>query len=364
MAIKLKKFSIKSFSDWDQIRDLVKEQYPRLRFRKVDGSETEDSYKVKVTDGSKTKVIEIKKNPRKSAIENWVEGSKMKVENTARPELSEDKVEHYKEVSTNKVKHTKEQLELIELSKSDDMFDRSIAARKPSTPVDVLKKLADDHSWLVRASVAENPNTPVDILRKLAKESGFSGESVRSHLAKNPNTPVDILKKLINNEREDTLKYLAGNPSTPIDILKKLADNDDYTVRREVASNPSTPIEVLKDLSSDHDSGVRTLVNKNPNYKSDSTSKSSDNPNLESILGPAIDKATEKYGKSINSLYLDNILNEASKDQLSELKKCNPKNAITYLNSHIRKDGTSRGLDDDELNFYKLSEWEDYFDSL
>ena len=45
---------------------------------------------------------------------------------------------------------------------------RSVVARNPKTPAEILRKLAEDENQEVRSAVAENPRTPVDILRKLA----------------------------------------------------------------------------------------------------------------------------------------------------------------------------------------------------
>jgi len=262
MAIKLKRFSTKSFSDWDQIRDLVKEQYPRLRFRKVDGSETEDSYKVMISDGSKKRIVEIKKNPKKSAIENWVEGSKMKVENTARPKTSDDKISKYKSDKQYREKgYTPEQINLARLAESNDELDRDKVADNDNTPAEILEKLSNDDNRAVRSSVANNPNTPVEVLKKLADDN-FWG--VRDRVANNPNTPAEVLKELADDDYWGVRFLVANNPNTPVEVLKKLADDNDEEVRYVLADNPNTPVEVLERLADDSDEARYRLTN-NPN---------------------------------------------------------------------------------------------------
>lgn len=423
--IKLKRFSdVKSFSDWDQIRDLVKGQYPKMKFEKVRGSETDKSYKVRITgNNGKIREVEIPINNRKSALENFVEVSKLKVDNTARPELSDEKKSHYGDLKNKKGKYTDEQLKLIKLSESSDMDDRESAAGNPSTPADALKKLSEDYSWLVRCSVAGNPNTPPEVLEKLSVDE-FT--AVRKYVAGNPNTSVKVLKKLADSEDTAVLRYLAENPSTPIDILKVLADNDDSDIRYRVAGNPSTPVDILVELSTDDDDSVRIHVAKNPRTPVDvlkklandrywrvrmilagnhstpvdtlkklandkerevrdaaaknpktpeitpdelSRSKETpyDNPSSndtpESVLGPAIDKAIKKYKKPINQLFLDSILNELSSDQVDKVKSWSPKRGLRYLNNKVRDDVTSRGLRDDQLNFYEEDEWNSWIRS-
>ena len=74
-------------------------------------------------------------------------------------------------------------------------------AANPSTPVEVLKKLAGDRNCDVRAIIARNPNTPTEILEILVKLSEDEYyDDVRDAVAGNPSTPVEVLKKLAEDE--------------------------------------------------------------------------------------------------------------------------------------------------------------------
>jgi 3-methyladenine DNA glycosylase AlkC len=61
-------------------------------------------------------------------------------------------------------------------------------ARNPSTPADVLVRLATDKNKYVRMCVAANPSTPVDVLAQLAADEN---KWVRWYVANNPQTAVD-----------------------------------------------------------------------------------------------------------------------------------------------------------------------------
>jgi hypothetical protein len=210
---------LKSFSDWDQIRNSVKDQYPQLKFEKVRGSDTDKSYKVKITDrAGKGRIIEVKKNPKKSALDNWVESSNMKVDNTARPKLSKEKIDKYKEDKVTKG-YNPEQLKLA--------------------------KLADDKDWTIREKVAKNPSTPSEVLKKLSLDR----YEIRRKVASNPNTPADVLKKLANDD-EAWIRYnVAENPSTPIDVLRKLADSYDFSSEDDLDDDAVDMDNVNRDVA-------------------------------------------------------------------------------------------------------------------
>jgi predicted transcriptional regulator len=64
-----------------------------------------------------------------------------------------------------------------------------LMALSPSTPPEVLEKLANDKSRAVRRSIATNPNTPPEVLEKLAIDEDWL---VRYGVVKNTNTPKYI----------------------------------------------------------------------------------------------------------------------------------------------------------------------------
>lgn len=91
-----KSFSVKTFSDWDQIRDLVNDQLPKgvTRVTKVRGSDNGKSYQVvpNYKGGKKGKPITIPING-KSALENYNKATGSKVENNLRKATKDQSTE-------------------------------------------------------------------------------------------------------------------------------------------------------------------------------------------------------------------------------------------------------------------------------
>ncbi|MDD2567372.1 MAG: hypothetical protein PHS10_05250 [Thiovulaceae bacterium] len=114
-----------------------------------------------------------------------------------------------------------------------DMGARWAVAKNPHTPVDVLGNLANDEVNLVRALVATNPATSAAVLEKF-----FGDEKiVRDGLSGNPSTPVKILKVLADDADKMVRMRLAENPAAPLDILGKLANDTDPNVAKAAQAN-------------------------------------------------------------------------------------------------------------------------------
>jgi len=94
-----------------------------------------------------------------------------------------------------------------------------------------------------KAKLAENPSTPLDILRKLAKDK--DSWRVRTNVARNPSTPIAVLHDLAKDEYSGVRMYVALNPSISLDILRKLAKDVNFVVRRYVAKNPKVSSKLL-----------------------------------------------------------------------------------------------------------------------
>ncbi|MBU1990080.1 hypothetical protein KJ691_04965 [bacterium] len=114
-----------------------------------------------------------------------------------------------------------------------DMGARWAVAKNPHTPQDVLVNLAGDKVNLVRALVATNPMTPPAVLEKF-----FSDEKiVRDGLSGNPSTPVKILKILANDADKMVRMRLAENSGAPKEILQELCDDSDVNVAKAAQMN-------------------------------------------------------------------------------------------------------------------------------
>jgi hypothetical protein len=149
---------------------------------------------------------------------------------------------------------------LTRLAEDPDPGMRIGVALNPSTPVELLTRLAEEPDKDMRRCVAENPSTPVTALMRLADDSD---KSVRSDVAGNPATPVEVLLRLADDSDKSVRSDVAGNPATPVQVLLRLADDSDTTVRSATARNPSTPVEVLLRLADDSERSVRRSVARN-----------------------------------------------------------------------------------------------------
>ena len=63
----------------------------------------------------------------------------------------------------------------------------------------------------------------------------------REKLAKNPSTPPEVLAKLANDKGKYVRQEVAKNPSTPPEVLAKLANDEVKFIRDEVRDNPNAP---------------------------------------------------------------------------------------------------------------------------
>lgn len=114
-----------------------------------------------------------------------------------------------------------------------DMGARWAVAKNPHTPSDVLSLLAKDEINLVRALVATNPKTSPAILEKF-----FSDEKiVRDGLSGNPSTPVKILKILANDADKMVRMRLAENTNAPKEVLQELLEDKDENVAMAARAN-------------------------------------------------------------------------------------------------------------------------------
>ena len=145
-------------------------------------------------------------------------------------------------------------------------------AKNHSTPIEVLKTLANEGGFWMRRYIAENPNASGEILKSFVD---FEDEdnSVYSLVAKHPNTPREVLDSFIkipeelwihNYHNDGVLESVADNPNAPRDILELLAEDKSLRIRFRVARNPNTPVELLESLANDSDYQIREVVAENP----------------------------------------------------------------------------------------------------
>ena len=116
-------------------------------------------------------------------------------------------------------------------------------ANNPSTPADLLQKLANSKDATTRSHVAANPNTPSEVLLHLGRE--FPQQLLNNPIfaflwLENPN--------LIDEMPFTTLVTLLKQEQVPVFFLEQVASHLDWEVRLAVATNAQTPRTTLETL--------------------------------------------------------------------------------------------------------------------
>jgi len=126
------------------------------------------------------------------------------------------------------------------LTMKDELFKAKFKLALSTTDASVISWLSDDCDERIRSACAANINSPLDILRKLANDWN---PSVRYTVACNNKTSVSILLQLIES-------------SLP---------NNDYGIREVIANRYDCPSEILEILSEDTKLDVKVAVKNNKN---------------------------------------------------------------------------------------------------
>jgi hypothetical protein len=87
--------------------------------------------------------------------------------------------------------------------------------------------------------------------------AGEESALIRRHVALNPKTPVETLRKLAEDRETDVRLAVAENVHTPQEILCVLSTDTDMDVRYGVAENPHMPEDILVELTQDDNPYIR-----------------------------------------------------------------------------------------------------------
>ena len=239
--------------------------------------------------------------------------------------------------------------ETLGFLKNDVMSSSSrSAASDPSTPIDLLRKLASDENEYIRRGAAENPSTPADLLRELADDKNMW---VRWGVAQNPSTPVDLLTLLASDAKIEVRKGVAKNPFTPVDLLDKLAhdllaSDEDAGIRRGAAANPSTPVDSLRKLAHDREEHVRRAAAENRSTHVDSLRELADDKYVLVRRGAAENPSTHvdlldklardkdrdvRQGVALNPSTPVDLLDKLARDKDRDVRKGVAKNPSTSV---------------------------------
>ena len=111
--------------------------------------------------------------------------------------------------------------------------------------------------------IASNPQTPSAILDELAEavERGQVIPGVLEKIAENPNSDLNLLEKLTNNRSAVVRAAVANNPGS-VPLMWKLACDTNALVRYRVAKNKHFPEHVYQSLALDEEPRVAERARK------------------------------------------------------------------------------------------------------
>jgi hypothetical protein len=104
---------------------------------------------------------------------------------------------------------------------------KDIVANNRACPSEVLRKLSNDRSSIVRSRVAGNPSTPKDVLAELINDR----PDVKRMLAKNEEIPENLLTILSYEKNDAILYYVLTNPKCTQEIRDRLGPCETYQSR-------------------------------------------------------------------------------------------------------------------------------------
>lgn len=141
-------------------------------------------------------------------------------------------------------------------------------AQNRNTPFEMLADLvASTDDTLTLKHIGDNRSTPLEVLRELANHPEAA---VREQVAKNPAIPVDLLLSLLDDRRINVRRAAVSNPNLPLEKLLAYTDVPEY--QAAVAANPNLPFERLLELAKDSDGmrwDLRKAIAKNPSATPD-----------------------------------------------------------------------------------------------
>ncbi len=139
---------------------------------------------------------------------------------------------------------------------------RDTASEHPNLPeglLELMRRAGRDADLTNRPS--EEGGEPLsESERERLMEAGPFGQRL---VALNPSTPPDVLGRLAENAHWYGRVGVAKSTMTPEETVRKLATDDDYEVRWTVASRPDAPKEVLSQLAEDEKRRVRSAASEN-----------------------------------------------------------------------------------------------------
>ncbi len=138
---------------------------------------------------------------------------------------------------------------------------RSALAQHAALPLEAVRELARDASFVVRLNIAKRPELPVEERLALKLDPHASVRAVA--IAADPGASADELASVPAQTRQEVRMALIKSSTDPA-LLAAFSTDSSNGVRMAVAHNARTPLEVLERLSREADGYVRGAVAANP----------------------------------------------------------------------------------------------------
>lgn len=208
-------------------------------------------------------------------------------------------------------------LRILALNKDYETVRAGVASN-PKTPLDVLKNLMGDDSYLVICHIAQNNNITREILDSIIQRfpKTHSNFDLYYFIVSNHKTPNDVLEDIYDSPIGERLSFdISLNPNASSDLLGDLYSphSKDSDLYRSLADNPKTPTQILRFLYKDYGNLVSSRLTSNPSTPADilisiykelgdsSIEDLSDNP---STPPSVLEDIFLKYKGRENSVYL------------------------------------------------------------
>ena len=138
---------------------------------------------------------------------------------------------------------------------------RRALVRNPSTPPDVLSRLAGEPDSFLRFWAAAHPGTPEDVREALESDPD---PQVRQSLAEARTTPPNALRRLAEDSSPVVRTAVAVNPNTAPETIESLATDPEWPVRLAVAGRHDLPTKLVRVLMGDTNDLILAALQRNP----------------------------------------------------------------------------------------------------
>ncbi|MEU9335564.1 hypothetical protein AB0D49_20670 [Streptomyces sp. NPDC048290] len=140
---------------------------------------------------------------------------------------------------------------------------RRVLASCRDLPEEAWRRLDDDPDLAVRRAAARRPTTPPEVLERLVRAHGDMFH-IRPLLVEHPNFPRHTLRTFLDEPSPGVRHLALQDPELPVPGLERLAASTEPFLRRGVAGHPHITDGLLERLLTDPDPEVADAAAANP----------------------------------------------------------------------------------------------------